>query len=215
MWSCVAARRVPSRSQPFIYLLTQGSPDLTTTVKSTDEYIESLVCPPPPSDGALSEEMIGKLIVPSPLYMEKGKTQAAVHAKAIQQLHLANQLAAAQMERPSFSVLAQLSSGEQIAETLLKSAEQVTHDYCLSPQPTISHLHHQPLPPQLSTTVPLQHHLEASPKIGKVTLTDAEKMKKVILELVDTERTYVEVSDMIWPERMFYLVAFTEHYLML
>ena len=42
-------------------------PDLTTCVtKTTDDMIESLVCPPPPSDIALNEEAISSLIVPAP-----------------------------------------------------------------------------------------------------------------------------------------------------
>ena len=42
-------------------------PDLTSCVaKTTDDMIESLVCPPPPSDSALNEEAISSLIVPAP-----------------------------------------------------------------------------------------------------------------------------------------------------
>lgn len=43
-------------------------PDLASAMRTTDDYIESLVCPPPPSDNVLSDEMIGKLIVPSPIW---------------------------------------------------------------------------------------------------------------------------------------------------
>lgn len=43
-------------------------PDLASAMRTTDDYIESLVCPPPPSDDVLSDEMIGKLIVPSPIW---------------------------------------------------------------------------------------------------------------------------------------------------
>lgn len=36
-------------------------------MRSTDDIIESLVCPPPPSDPpVISEEMISGLIVPAP-----------------------------------------------------------------------------------------------------------------------------------------------------
>jgi len=42
-------------------------PDLTSCVaKTTEDMIESLVCPPPPSDSALNEEAISSLIVPAP-----------------------------------------------------------------------------------------------------------------------------------------------------
>lgn len=42
-------------------------PDLTGIMRVTDDIIESLVCPPPPSDPpVISEEMISGLIVPAP-----------------------------------------------------------------------------------------------------------------------------------------------------
>lgn len=42
-------------------------PDLSCILRSTDDIIESLVCPPPPTDpGMMSEEMITGLIVPAP-----------------------------------------------------------------------------------------------------------------------------------------------------
>lgn len=42
-------------------------PDLVGILRSTDDIIESLVCPPPPSDPpVISEEMISGLIVPAP-----------------------------------------------------------------------------------------------------------------------------------------------------
>lgn len=42
-------------------------PDLIGIMRSTDDIIESLVCPPPPSDPpVISEEMISGLIVPAP-----------------------------------------------------------------------------------------------------------------------------------------------------
>lgn len=41
-------------------------PDLASLMKTTDEIIESLVCPPPPSEMSLNEEMISRMIVPAP-----------------------------------------------------------------------------------------------------------------------------------------------------
>jgi len=42
-------------------------PDLAGIMRATDDIIESLVCPPPPSEPpAISEEMISGLIVPAP-----------------------------------------------------------------------------------------------------------------------------------------------------
>jgi len=46
-------------------------PDLTGIMRVTDDIIESLVCPPPPSDPpVISEEMISGLIVPAPGWSE-------------------------------------------------------------------------------------------------------------------------------------------------
>lgn len=42
-------------------------PDLAGIMRETDDIIESLVCPPPPSEPpVISEEMISGLIVPAP-----------------------------------------------------------------------------------------------------------------------------------------------------
>lgn len=47
-------------------------PDLTGIMRDTDDIIESLVCPPPPSDPpVISEEMISGLIVPAPGWSKK------------------------------------------------------------------------------------------------------------------------------------------------
>lgn len=46
-------------------------PDLAGILRSTDDIIESMVCPPPPSDPPMiSEEMITTLIVPAPGWSE-------------------------------------------------------------------------------------------------------------------------------------------------
>jgi len=46
-------------------------PDLTGIMRVTDDIIESLVCPPPPTDPpVISEEMISGLIVPAPGWSE-------------------------------------------------------------------------------------------------------------------------------------------------
>ena len=46
-------------------------PDVTGIMRVTDDIIESLVCPPPPTDPpGISEEMISGLIVPAPGWSE-------------------------------------------------------------------------------------------------------------------------------------------------
>lgn len=92
------------------------APEMASVVRSTDEYIESLVCPPPPTDGAISDEIIGKLIVPSPHWnQDRPSSRAAARA-------------AASTVVPT--LVSATVSGEQIAEALLKTAEQLTSEYC-------------------------------------------------------------------------------------
>lgn len=216
------------------------APEMAAAVRSTDEYIESLVCPPPPTDGAISDEMIGKLIVPSPHWsQDRPGSRAAARAAAASTL--VPTLASATV------------SGEQIAQNLLKTAEEVTSEYCprLSSHPTItqqthrqmhqtpvisvghhpistqqimpSHHHHaphaihqvhttqlqiHPAPPGLNPALLIQHPGTPQPQLmhqasideesglmysRRPPLTDAEKLRKVMRELVDTEKTYVEV----------------------
>lgn len=68
-------------------------------------------------------------------------------------------------------------------ENLLKTAEQVT-TYCRSPQET------RKSSPTGSVTSSASNAVLTPSR----QLTDAEKLRKVILELVDTERAYVKVS---------------------
>lgn len=225
-------------------------PELAAAVRSTDEYIESLVCPPPPSDGVISDEMLGKLIVPSPWLQERNQRQPGHPG------HGAHAVYGSSAGAP----LGANVSGEQIAETLLKSAEQVTSEYCtgrlsaaaappqqqphaqpaglygqttalaglqshggqhqqcapsssgatthqqlvhttqlqIHPAPPVSghgalaNITHHPTPqPQLMHQQSVDE--EGAPFVKRPPLSDAEKLRKVIRELVDTERTYVEV----------------------
>jgi len=61
-------------------------PDLTGIMRVTDDIIESLVCPPPPTDPpVISEEMISGLIVPAPGWSESFRSilQEIVALRAI------------------------------------------------------------------------------------------------------------------------------------
>ncbi|XP_066904402.1 protein still life, isoform SIF type 1 isoform X3 [Halyomorpha halys] len=131
-----------------------------------DVDIESLVCPPPPSEPpVISEEMISGLIVPAPgwskeLYSPEAETSPAPpnSEPASKQTTRAN----------SFEI-----------ENLLKTAEQVT-GFCRSPVETRKS---SPTGSVVSSGAGLTPSRQ---------LTDAEKLRKVILELIDTERTYVK-----------------------
>ncbi|KAK6621011.1 hypothetical protein RUM43_011314 [Polyplax serrata] len=129
-------------------------------MRSTDDMIESLVCPPPPSDPpVISEEMISGLIVPAPAWNEPdaSPTLSSENPKTTSRTN-------------SFEI-----------ENLLKTAEQVT-GFCRSPQETRKSS-------PTGSIVSQQSQAIFTP--GRQ-LTHAEKLRKVILELVDTERAYVE-----------------------
>ncbi|XP_025990148.1 protein still life, isoform SIF type 1 isoform X2 [Solenopsis invicta] len=137
-------------------------PDLTGIMRVTDDIIESLVCPPPPTDPpVISEEMISGLIVPAPGWSKENIMQECSAAG-----HMDNK----QTSRTnSFEI-----------ENLLKTAEQVT-GICRSPGETRK---------SSPTGSVVSSHSQALTPSRQ--LSDAEKLKKVILELIETERTYVK-----------------------
>lgn len=137
-------------------------PDLTGIMRVTDDIIESLVCPPPPSDPpVISEEMISGLIVPAPGWSKEILTET-----------MSNNI----MENGKAS---RTNSFE--IENLLKTAEQVT-GICRSPG-------------ELLKSSPTGSLLSSNSQVLTPSrqLTDTEKLRKVILELIETERTYVNV----------------------
>ena len=85
-------------------------------------------------------------------------------------------------------------------ENLLKTAEQVT-TYCRSPQET-----RKSSPTGSVTSSASNADLTPSRQ-----LTDAEKLRKVILELVDTERAYVKVKTPLTSSNKFKLIDVNSH----
>ncbi|GIY09128.1 hypothetical protein CDAR_534951 [Caerostris darwini] len=157
-------------------------PDLQGVVmRTTDDYIESLVCPPPPSDSAISEEMIDKLIVPSPLYGDMDKEKSP---------ETSGRPTPSPTPIPCQDLLTSQLSAEQI-ETLIKTAEQVT-EYCRMP----------PEQRRLSSLAGSTASSGSSFTLNPRQLTEAEKLRKVIMELLETEKTYVK-----------HLNSLLEHYL--
>uniref|UniRef100_A0A182PAU0 Still life n=1 Tax=Anopheles epiroticus TaxID=199890 RepID=A0A182PAU0_9DIPT len=149
-------------------------PDLVGIMRSTDDIIESLVCPPPPSDPpVISEEMISGLIVPAPGWRKEvySPEVESSPAPSSNDPHLLT------MDRSKPS--SRTSSFE--IENLLKSAEQVT-GFCRSPQETR----------KSSPTGSVASSVSNVMLTPSRQLTDAEKLRKVILELVDTEKSYVK-----------------------
>ncbi|XP_018563201.1 protein still life, isoforms C/SIF type 2 [Anoplophora glabripennis] len=146
-------------------------PDLAGILRATDDIIESLVCPPPPSEPpAISEEMISGLIVPAPGWNGVRKDRYSTDSEN----------PPSSMTDSGIKVSSRTNSFE--IENLLKTAEQVT-GFCRSPVETRKTS--SPTGSVVSSTS--QAILTPSRQ-----LSDAEKLRKVILELVDTERAYVK-----------------------
>ncbi|XP_043071617.1 protein still life, isoforms C/SIF type 2 isoform X4 [Drosophila grimshawi] len=163
-------------------------PDLVGIMRVTDDMIDSLVCPPPPTDPpVMSEEMITGLIVPAPGWNGTGKDLYSPEAESSPAPSFVEPTVA-QLAVGAGGVISGLGVAKPTSRTssfeienLLKTAEQVT-GFCRSPQETRKSSPTGSVTSSVSTTA-----LTPSRQ-----LTDAEKLRKVIMELVDTERTYVK-----------------------
>ncbi|XP_021697786.1 protein still life, isoform SIF type 1 isoform X2 [Aedes aegypti] len=152
-------------------------PDLVGIMRSTDDIIESLVCPPPPSDPpVISEEMISGLIVPAPNWRRSCISGKEVYSPEVE----SSPAPSANDPHMDRSKQSSRTNSFEI-ENLLKSAEQVT-GFCRSPQETR----------KSSPTGSVASSVSNAMLTPSRQLTDAEKLRKVILELVDTEKTYVK-----------------------
>uniref|UniRef100_A0A6P7F4N1 Protein still life, isoforms C/SIF type 2 isoform X1 n=1 Tax=Diabrotica virgifera virgifera TaxID=50390 RepID=A0A6P7F4N1_DIAVI len=143
-------------------------PDLAGILRATDDIIDSLVCPPPPSEPpVISEEMISGLIVPAPGWSKDRYSTDSENPPS-------------SMTDSGIRVSSRTNSFE--IENLLKSAEQVT-GFCRSPVES------------RKTSSPTGSIVSNTSQAGLTPsrqLSDAEKLRKVILELVDTEKAYVK-----------------------
>ncbi|XP_047514545.1 protein still life, isoform SIF type 1 isoform X4 [Pieris napi] len=144
-------------------------PELSGAMRAaTDDIIDSLVCPPPPTDPpVISDDMISGLIVPAPAWSKElyspetdGHTDAASGPPKVSS------------RTNSFEIENLLKCGD-----VRQSAEQVT-GWCRSPGDT---RRASPTGSLASAAVTPSRHL-----------SDADKLRKVLLELVDTERAYVK-----------------------
>lgn len=162
-------------------------PDPSNPLKSTDDMIDSLVCPPPPSDNPLNEEAISSLIVPAP---EWSKDQAI------------------SPEGDSTAPPSQASERSEAPTTMVTtaSARRITPI-----QPQVKGVSKEPRgrgggtgaiigdQPPLDVDALLNKGglgakdspTSEQPMTPTRTLSDTEKLRKVICELVDTEHTYV------------------------
>ncbi|XP_073842319.1 protein still life, isoform SIF type 1-like isoform X5 [Musca autumnalis] len=155
-------------------------PDLGSIMRVTDDMIESLVCPPPPTDPpVMSEEMITGLIVPAPGWNGTGKDLYSPEAESSPAPSFVDPPVTGLVPGAGTKPTSRTSSFE--IENLLKTAEQVT-GFCRSPQETR----------KASPTGSVTSSVSNAALTPSRQLTDAEKLRKVILELVDTEKTYVK-----------------------
>uniref|UniRef100_T1ITC4 T-lymphoma invasion and metastasis-inducing protein 1 n=1 Tax=Strigamia maritima TaxID=126957 RepID=T1ITC4_STRMM len=161
-------------------------PDFVNIMKTTDEFIEQLVCPPPPSDSALSEEMITaqEKVSPDMDSMPLTTSSQEIHPK-----HSSEQIENLLKLRPAV-YHSSPSLFSLYAECHPLTAEQVT-EYCRSPMLERRKSSGTPPPPSSTGMTPATS-ATLLPIAPTRQLTDAEKLRKVISELVDTEKTYVE-----------------------
>ncbi|XP_045492860.1 protein still life, isoform SIF type 1 isoform X2 [Colias croceus] len=140
-------------------------PELSGAMRAaTDDIIDSLVCPPPPTDPpVISDDMISGLIVPAPAWSKELYSPEAEHADGA-----ATGPPKVSSRTNSFEIENLLKCGVR------QSAEQVT-GWCRSPGDT-----RRASPTGAPALTPSRH------------LSDADKLRKVLAELVDTERAYVK-----------------------
>merc|ERR1719336_1043083 len=184
-------------------------PDLTSCVaKTTDDMIESLVCPPPPSEGALNEEAISSLIVPAPKWNKEslspdGESTAPPSDRSDRSSgHLTSDRGSGllQSERSSGHLHSERDSGIGGMSLGPARARATSNghvgDMIIGNQPPLDV--EAILRQQQSRQSPPTESSEGSSQTPsqQVTpsrqLTDTEKLRKVITELIETERTYVK-----------------------
>ena len=187
-------------------------PDLTSCVaKTTDDMIESLVCPPPPSEGALNEEAISSLIVPAPKWNKEslspdGESTAPPSDRSDRSSgHLTSERGSRllQSERSSGHLHSERDSGIGGMSLGQGRANRTTSnghvgDMIIGNQPPLDvdailrqQQSRQSPPTESSEGSSQAPSQQATPSRQ---LTDTEKLRKVITELIETERTYVKVS---------------------
>ncbi|XP_037784013.1 protein still life, isoform SIF type 1-like isoform X8 [Penaeus monodon] len=142
-------------------------PDLASLMKTTDEIIESLVCPPPPTETSLNEEMISRMIVPAPTWSKAilpGKEPASPDG----------------FPPPASDTSERSNVSSLEIENFLRQNSELS-GCCRSP------VERRSSPTGSIASTQSQSQLTPSRQ-----LSDGERLKKVILELIDTERSYVK-----------------------
>ncbi|XP_045027574.1 protein still life, isoforms C/SIF type 2 isoform X7 [Daphnia magna] len=140
-------------------------PDVTCLLRTTDDLIDSLVCPPPPSDQLITDDALSNLIVPAPTW--HGQSAQTVDSPGA----FPTELPPIQQNKSSPADVTGPVLRPRMSE---RSSTSTTSDFRRS-SPTGS--------------IASSQSIALTPNRQ---LSDGEKLKKCILELVETERTYVK-----------------------
>ncbi|XP_059351584.1 protein still life, isoform SIF type 1-like isoform X3 [Daphnia carinata] len=140
-------------------------PDVTCLLRTTDDLIDSLVCPPPPSDQLITDDVLSNLIVPAPSW--HGQSAQTVDSPGA----FPTELPPIQQHKSSPADVVGPVLRPRMSE---RSSTSTTSDFRRS-SPTGS--------------IASSQSIALTPNRQ---LSDGEKLKKCILELVETERTYVK-----------------------
>ncbi|XP_071502543.1 protein still life, isoforms C/SIF type 2-like [Diadema antillarum] len=201
----------------FIENLLQTSTAITLTVRScrsvfaqtqamqdTNRYIDQLTCPPPPSQARLTDEMIDNLIVPAPsVFGQQGGDEDDGDQASENSLNLSalSQDGASTPTSTSTTTTAQSKDeGKEVVngekentpldnkqiEALMKNAEQVT-EFCRTLEIRQSVRRNG----KASRGSPTGSHGNEEDLPSMEIIQAAQKLRKVIMELLDTEKAYV------------------------
>ncbi|XP_030850377.1 protein still life, isoforms C/SIF type 2 isoform X3 [Strongylocentrotus purpuratus] len=192
----------------YIENLLQTSTSLTLTVRScrsmfsqtqamqdTNRYIDQLTCPPPPLQTRLTDEMIDTLIVPAPAAYEQQEEEEQTSDSSINPPSLSGDtstpLPPASFDTVTDGTTRSGVNGQDKApldnkqiEQLMKNAEQVT-EFCRTLEIRQSVRRNN----VTRSVGARESQLVDMPALE--VLQAAQKLRKVIMELLDTEKTYV------------------------
>ncbi|XP_071956692.1 protein still life, isoforms C/SIF type 2-like isoform X2 [Antedon mediterranea] len=143
----------------------------TNAMEETNKIIDQLTCPPPPTQSRLTDDMLDELVIPAPLVFGDedveddiaSETSPNSTTKTIKYMYDPNEEEAMNKENKT-------KDKGQI-EQLLKDAEQIT---------------------ELCRTIPSRHNSLECPSTDEDQRVAASRLRKVIMELIDTERGYLK-----------------------
>merc|ERR1740128_226406 len=140
-------------------------PDVTCLLRTTDDLIDSLVCPPPPSDQLITDDILSNLIVPAPSWRHSQPIMCDPPGAFPTEVSFLQRHSPSEISNPAQRSVQRMSERS--------STSTVSEVRRSSPTGSVASSQSQAVTPNRQ-------------------LSDGEKLKKCILELVETERTYVK-----------------------